>query len=69
MEVVLCKFTLETLDKTLEDYLKVNLPEAKVVVAKCISHCGECSTSYVVLKDGKSVKATSREALLEALKA
>jgi uncharacterized protein YuzB (UPF0349 family) len=62
-------FTLETLDKTLEDYLKENLPEAKVVVAKCISNCGECSASYVVLKAGKSVRATSREALLEALKA
>ena len=66
MEVVLCKFTLETLDKTLEDYLKANLPEAKVVVAKCINHCGECSTGYVVLRDGKPVKASSREALLAA---
>ena len=69
MELVLCKFTLETLDNTLEDYLKANLPETNVVVAKCISRCGECSTSYVVLKDGKPVRATSREALLEALKA
>lgn len=67
MEVVLCKFSLETLDNTLETYLKANLPEANVVVAKCISRCGECSTTYVALKDGKPVRASSRDALLEAL--
>jgi len=69
VEVVLCKLTLETIDPDLENYLKANLPEAKVVVAKCIDCCGDCSTSYVALKDGKPVMAADREALLGVLKA
>lgn len=63
----MCKLTLETFDSTLQEYLIKNVPGAKVVVAKCIGCCGNCSDSYIVLADGKKILADSREALLALL--
>lgn len=67
MEVVLCKLTLDTLDTGLELYLKEHLNGAKVIVAKCIGCCGDCTTHYVALKDGQPVVAASKEELLQYL--
>lgn len=69
MEVVLCKLTLETIDKELEHHIRTVLPAAKVVLAKCIGCCGDCTTSYVALKDGQLLSGTTRDELVCALKA
>jgi len=68
MEIVICRLTLEEVDRGLRDLLSLHWPADQVLVAKCIGCCGECASTYVVLADGTPIVAKSRDELLARLK-